>query len=210
MCSSDLQALDELAETADREVHADGFYASYLLRHHIHDGRFAWPDGRSGRAAASFGYDPPTTPPETHEQFLGELCHLVTLDVCSPVSTHPPEIDRRDAGTLARRYGIGVERVHNALDRMRYPHLYQVGIPHWHEITDTMRSNLAGLDGVWVEAADFVRARRRTEPDRPTHVNNVGAATDPDARAIVARIVELDPDILGARVHPRILPPEAS
>jgi hypothetical protein len=108
---------------------------------------------------------------------------------------------------MASRYGVGLDRIHNALDRMRYPRLYQVGIPHWHELTQAMRRALEQLDGVWVESATAVTRRRQTERERPTHVNNVGAKTEDEARGIVAAIAEIDPGALGLRVHPRIFPP---
>jgi GrpB-like predicted nucleotidyltransferase (UPF0157 family) len=197
------QSLDDLAQTADREIQANGFYACNLLRHFDGDG-FAWPDGRAARAIADYGY---LQPPDDHDEFIAELSGLVTLDVCSHISQHETEVDRRDAPAMASRYGVGLDRIHNALDRMRYPRLYQVGIPHWHELSPATRDELEQLDGVWVESASAVHKRRQAEPERPTHVNNVGAKTEDEARGIVAAIATIDPDALGLRVHPRIFPP---
>ena len=200
------QTLTDLAATADREIAGNGFYACNLLRHFDADG-FAWPDGRAARAIADYGY---LAPADDHAEFIAELSGLVTLDVCAHISQHEKDVDRRDAQALATRYGVGLDRIHNALDRMRYPRLYQVGIPHWHELTDDVRQSLAGLDGVWVESATAVKRRRETETERPTHVNNVGAATEDEARRIVSEIVAVDPDALGIRVHPRIFPPTSA
>jgi len=197
------RALDDVGAAADRQVAAGEFYATHLLRHHFDGGRFAWPDGRAARAVAAFGFDTPADDADDYEAFLGEICSLVSWDAASHISLHEAELDRRDAPALARRYGIGVDRVHSALDKMRHPHLFQVGIPHWHELTPAMRDALDRLDGTWV---DRVR-RRRPAGDRPTLVNNVGADTEAAARQTVGAIVGLDPDVLGVRLHPRIYPP---
>ncbi len=199
------EALDELAATADREVHAAGFYASRLVRYHLSGGELAWPDGQSGRAASNWGFDSPVAGPDAHEAFLGDLWDLATRDACQDIARHEADLDRADAAVIAERWGMSAERVHGALDMARYPHLYQVGIPHWHALTAEMRRALDTLDGAWVEPVSATR----NGDERPTYVNNVGAPTAEDACRIVGRIVELDPDDLGAGIFPRVSRPSS-
>ena len=78
-----------------------------------------------------------------------------------------------------------------------------MGIPGWHELTPEMRGALEGLDGTWVEAA------RRGDAERPIYVNNVGAGSELEARQIVGRLIEVDPEALGAGVYPRVYRPPA-
>ncbi len=198
------EALDQLAATADREVHGEGFYATRLVRYHMRDGQLAWPEGQSGRAASNWGFDAPVPGPDAHEAFLGDLWDLATRDACQYVAQHETDFDRDDAAAIAERWGMSAERVHDALDMGRYAHLFQVGIPHWHAVTPAMRQALDALDGAWVE-----RPRASADHERPTYVNNVGAPTAGEARRVVARIVELDPDDLGAGIFPRVPRPSS-
>ncbi len=194
------EALDELAVTADREIHARGYYACHLLRHHLDDGHFAWPGGQAERAVSNFGVDSPIDGPEAYEAFLGDLCDLATWDACHYIADHEGDFDRREAKAIAERYGVSADRVHAALDGVRYEHLFQVGIPHWHELSDETRQALEGLDGTWVEPP-------ATDGERPTYVNNVGAGTGREAREIVGQLAGIDPDALGVGIYPRIFPP---
>lgn len=201
------EALDELAVTADREIHNQGFYACHLLRHHVHDGRFAWPDGQSGRAVSNWGFDSPVRDPEAHDAFLGDLCDLATWDACRYIAEHEGAFDRLDAAVIAKRYGVSPERVHSALDGARHHQLFQVGIPYWHKLTGEMVQALEDLDGTWI---DLSTAVRRDDDERPTYVNNVGASSESLARQLVGELVAIDPAALGAGIYPRIFPPRVT
>jgi len=197
------QALDQLAVTADREIHNQGFYACHLSSHHVDDAGFAWPKGQAARAISNWGFDSPPDGTEAHELFLAELCDLATWDACRYIAEHESDFDRRDVTTIAERYGVSAERVHSALDGARHFQLYQVGVPYWHELTDQMIQALEALDGTWV---DLRAAVRRADDERPNHVNNVGAGSEWIARQLVAELVELGPEVLGVRQYPRIFP----
>lgn len=200
------EALVELGATADREIESGGYHASHLLRHHVVDGRFAWPDGQSGRAVSNWGFDAPAGGRDEHEAFLGDLCDLATWDACRHIAAHEGDFDRAAVATIAQRYGVSQDRVHSALDGARYTQLFQVGIPRWHELTPEMRGALEGLDGTWVESG---QADRRGDAERPTYVNNVGAGSALEAREIVGGLIDIDPEALGAGVYPRIAGPAA-
>jgi hypothetical protein len=199
---SSAEALEALADYADAGA-ADGLYQMrYLLDHHVVDGRFAWPEGQCGRSILHFGFDAPVTSEVELEQFLMDLCDLAKSDASRHIGTHEGEFDRDDAEAIAARFGLGVDRVHHALDTgRRYARLFVVGIPQWHELDAAARAELEALDGVVI--APGTKDAYGDAP--PLLVKNLPAASEDDARQRVARIVDIEPDALGAAASPRVL-----
>ena len=195
------EALEALADYAEAGA-ADGLYQMrYLLDHHVVDGRFAWPEGQCGRAIAQFGFDAPVTSEFELEQFLMDLCDLAKSDASRHIGTNESEFDRDDAEAIAARFGLSVDRVHHALDTgRRYARLFVVGIPQWHELDPGARAQLEALDGV-VVAPGTTEAYGDAPP---LLVKNLPAASEDDARERVARIVDIEPDALGAAASPRV------
>jgi hypothetical protein len=195
-------ALEALAGYADAGAEQGLFQMRYLLEHHVVDGRFAWPDGQCGRSIAQFGFDVPVRGEWDLEQFLMDLCDLAKSDAARHIGEHEGEFDRADAAAIAERFGLSVERVHDALDTgRRYWQLYVVGIPAWHEVDAAVRAQLEALDGVIV--APGTRAAYGDEP--PLLVKNLSAASLDDARAHVAQIVGIDAAALGVTASPRVI-----
>jgi hypothetical protein len=193
--------LEALARYAEAGA-ADGlFQMRYLLDHHVVDGRFAWPDGQCGRSIMQFGFDAPVTSEFEFEQFLMDLCDLAKSDASRHIGTHEDTFHRDDAEAIAARFGLSVDRVHHALDTgRRYGRLFVVGIPTWHELDAAVRAQLEALDGVVVAPG-----KKDAYGDAPPLlVKNLPAASEEDARERVARIVDIEPDALGAAVSPRV------
>ena len=188
------EALEALAAYADAGAEQDVFQMRYLLEHHVTDGRFAWPDGQCGRSIMHFGFDKPVRSDFELEQFLMDLCDLAKSDAARHIGAHESEIDRADAPALAERYGIGVDRVHGALDAARgIRHVFAVGIPAWHEVSPAVRAELEAIDGAIVEqGSEAVYGK-----DAPLIVKNVPAAGEREAREQIAQIVGLEVDALG-------------
>ena len=166
----------------------------HLLGHHIVDGRFAWPNGQSGRSIMNFGFDKPVRDEWELEQFLMDLCDLAKSDAARHIGSNEGEFDRADAAQIAKRFGIAEERVHSALDAGRgIRHVWTVGIPAWHELRADARAELEALDGVLL-----ARGTTKEYGDSPPLlVKNVPAATADDARERVARIVAIEAAALG-------------
>ena len=110
------ESLEALADYADAGAEQGIFQMRYLLEHHVVDGRFAWPEGQSGRSIMHFGFDKPVRGEWDLEQFLMDLCDMAKSDAARHIGSNEGEIDRDDAPALAERYGLGVDRVHGALD----------------------------------------------------------------------------------------------
>jgi|GEM_PF-3554961 len=198
------EALDDLADYADRAADDGLFQMRYLLAHHIVDGRYAWPDGQSGRAASRFGFDQPVYDPIEHEQFLMDLCDLAKIDACRYVGDPGNGFDRGDAAEIAEHYGLSLELVHYALDTGRgYAQLFAVGIPFWHELSDAAREQLLALDGVKLVSGE--REQFADEDEPPLLACNIAADDESHAREIVARIVDVDPGALGVGKIQRII-----
>jgi hypothetical protein len=195
------EALEALAGYAEAGAERGLFQMRYLLEHHVVDGRFAWPDGQSGRSIASFGFDVPVTGEWDLEQFLMDLCDLVKSDAARYIGTHEQEFDRADAEAIARRFGLSVERVHHALDSGRgYARLWAVGIPDWHEFGAAARAQLEALDGVIVTPAP----KQDYDGPPPLLVKNVPAEDEQGARELIARIVSIEPGALGVAAASRV------
>ena len=195
-------ALEALARHAEDGARREIFQMRYLLEHHVADGRFAWPDGQSGRSIATFGFDAPIADAWELDQFLMDLCDLCKSDAARHIGANEAAVDRDDAPALAARYGLDLERVHSALDAgRRYRQLWIVGIPDWHAIEPGARAELEALDGVVVAPAP---AEQYDEPP-PLLVKNVPAADEDDARERIARIVAIDPGALGVAPSGRVL-----
>lgn len=199
-------ALEDLADHADRAAEEDLFQMRFLLDHHIVDGTFAWPGGQSGRTIARYGFDQPVgDDPMDREMFLMDLCDLAKMDATRHIGSHEQEFDRSDAGAIAKRYGLSEQLVHHALDTGRgYFHLFVVAIPHWHELSVSARAQLEEMDGV-----DLTRGRAKDFPEEdepPLLACNVVAEDEAHAREIVARIVAVEADALGVKRTERILP----
>jgi hypothetical protein len=198
---SSAEALEALADYADAGAENDIFQMRYLLAHHVVDGRFAWPEGQSGRAIAQFGFDVPVSGEWDLEQFLMDVCDLAKSDAARHIGTNEAEFDRADAEQLAERFGLSVERVHHALDSGRgYARLWAVGIPDWHELGPAARAQLEALDGVIVVSA------REDDYDGPPPllVKNVPAEDEQGARELIAQIVAIEPGALGVAASSRV------
>ena len=188
------EALEALAEYAEAGAERDIFQMRYLLEHHVVDGRYAWREGQSGRAIMQFGFDAPVGGEEHFEQFLMDLCDLAKSDAARHIGSNEGEFDRDDAVGIAERFGIGVERVHSALDAGRgIRHVYTVGIPAWHEFGDTARAELEAIDGVMIAFG----SEKEYGDEPPLLVKNVPAADEDDARRRIAEIVGIEVGALG-------------
>jgi hypothetical protein len=197
-------SLDDLADYADQAADEGLFQMRYLLDHHVVDGEFAWPDGQSGRTVARFGFDQPVQDPMEREMFLMDLCDLAKIDASRHVGTPESGFERADAPEIAKRYGLGIEIVHRALDSGRgYVAMFAVAIPHWHAVSDSARAKLEELDGVALRPA---REEDFPDEDEPPLVAiNVVADSETHARETVAEIVGIEPDALGIKQTARIL-----
>jgi len=195
------EALEALADYAEAGAERGLYQMRYLLDHHVIDGRFAWPEGQCGRSILQFGVDAPVTSEMELDQFLMDLCDLAKSDASRHIGTNEREFDRADAGAIAERFGLSVERVHHALDTSRrYAQLFVVGVPEWHKLDAATRAQLEALDGVIV-APGTTEAYGNSPP---LLVKNLPAASEEDARERVARIVAIDPAALGAAASPRV------
>lgn len=189
------ESLEALADYADAAAERNAFQMRYLLEHHVEDGRFAWAGGQCGRSVMHFGFDTPPRGEWDLEQFLMDLCDMAKSDAARHIGSNESQFPRADAPALAERYGIGVDRVHGALDAGRgIRHVFAVGIPSWHELTPGMRAELEGMDGVIVEPGSEAIYGK----DAPLIVKNVPAADERQARERIARIVGIETDALGA------------
>lgn len=197
-----VEALEALADYAEAGAERDLYQMRYLLEHHVVDGRFAWPKGECERSITHFGFDAPVTSEGDLEQFLMDLCDLAKSDASRHIGTHEREFDRADADAIAKRFGLSVDRVHNALDTgRRYAQLFVVGIPDWHELDAAARAQLEALDGVIVAPA----TKEDYGDSPPLLVKNLPAASEQEARELVARIVAIEPGALGVAASPRVL-----
>jgi hypothetical protein len=195
-------ALEALAAFADDGAERGIFQMRYLLEYHVAGGRFAWPDGQSGRSIANFGFDAPVTGEWELEQFLMDLCDLCKSDAARHIGSNESDVDRDDAPALAKRFGLDLERVHSALDAgRRYSRLWIVGIPDWHEIEPAARGELERLDGVVLARAP--QAQYDEQP--PLLVKNVPAGSEEEARERIAQIVAIEPGALGVASSGRVL-----
>ncbi len=196
------EAIEALAAYADAGAEQGVFQMRYLLEHHVADGRFAWPDGQCGRSIAQFGFDVPVRSEWDLEQFLMDLCDLAKSDAARHIGEHESEFDRDDAAAIAERFGLSVERVHDALDTgRRYKQLFVVGIPDWHEVDAAARAQLEALDGVIVAPG----AKEVYGDPPPLLVKNLSAPSLDEARERVAQIVAIDADALGVTASPRVI-----
>lgn len=196
------QALEALAEYAETLAARDAFQMRYLLEHHVIDSRFAWTKGQCGRSVLQFGFDVPVRGEDELDQFLMDLCDRAKSDAARHIGENEGAFDRADVPTIARRFGIDVERVHGALDAGRgYRQLFVVGIPLDHPIDAGARARLAAIDGAIV-APGSPEAYGATPP---LLVKNVPAIDAAAAREQVAQIVGIDPEALGATESPRVL-----
>lgn len=196
------QALEALADYADASAARGAFQMRYLLGHHVIDGRFAWAKGQCGRDVLQFGFDVPVRSEDELDQFLMDLCDRAKSDAARHIGENESEFDRRDALAIATRFGIDVERVHDALDAgRRYRQLFVVGIPGEHEIPAAAREQLEAIDGAIVALGS---KDVYGEPP-PLLVKNVPAVDAAAARERVAAIVGIDPAALGATDSPRVL-----
>ena len=198
------EALENLADYADRAAEEGLFQMRYLLDHHVADGRFAWPEGQSGRAVARYGFDQPVRDAMEREMFLMDLCDLAKIDASRHVGTPSNGYDRADAADIAKRFGMSLQQVHQSLDTGRgYAYLFVVAIPAWHELDEQARAQLEALDGVFLmpgRSEDFPE-----EDAPPLLVCNVVADDDAHAREIVGQIAGIDQDALGVNKTERLL-----
>jgi hypothetical protein len=189
------EALEALAAYAEQGAEQNVFQMRYLLEHHVVDGRFAWDKGQCGRTIMHFGFDRPVRDEMELEQFLMDLCDMAKSDAARHIGSNEGEIDRADAPALAERYGIGLDRVHGALDAGRgIRHVFSIGIPAWHELSPETRAELEAMDGVIVEPGPEAVYGK----DAPLLVKNVPAPDERAARARIAEIVGIEVDALGA------------
>jgi hypothetical protein len=197
------EALEALADYAEAGAERGMFQMRYLLEHHVVDGRFAWPQGQSGRSIGHFGFDVAVSGEDELDQFLMDLCDLTKSDAARHIGTNEQEFDRADAVAIAERFGLSAERVHHALDTGRgYRRLWIVGIPDWHELDPAARAELEARDGVIVAPG---RGQDYEGPP-PLLVKNLPAADEQAARELVARIVAVDAGALGVASSSRVLP----
>jgi hypothetical protein len=195
------EGLEALADYADAGAEQGLYQMRYLLEHHVVDGRFAWTDGQCGRSVRQFGFDAPVAGTTDLDQFLMDLCDLAKSDASRHIGTNEADFDRDDVRAIGRRFGLSTDRVHHALDTgRRYARLFVVGIPEWHELDDAARTRLEALDGVIV--APGPKDAYGDAP--PVLVKNLPAASEEDARELVAQIVEIEPAALGVSVSPRV------
>lgn len=189
------EALEALAAYAEAGAEQGIFQMRYLLEHHVTDGRFAWADGQCGRSIMHFGFDHPVRSEGELDQFLMDLCDMAKSDAARHIGSNEGEFHRDEAPALADRYGIGVDRVHGALDAGRgIRHVFAVGIPSWHELSAETRAELEAMDGVIVEQGPEAVYGK----DAPLIVKNVPAPDERQARARIAEIVGIEVDALGA------------
>ena len=189
------ESLEALAAYADEAAERNAFQMRYLLEHHVEDGRFAWAGGQCGRSIMHFGFDTPVRGEWDLEQFLMDLCDMAKSDAARHIGSNESQFARADAPALAERYGIGVDRVHGALDAGRgIRHVFAIGIPSWHELSPEIRAELEGMDGVIVEQGSEAIYGK----DPPLIVKNVPAADERQARERIAQIVGIETDALGA------------
>jgi len=189
------ESLEALADYADQGAEQGLFQMRYLLEHHVVDGRFAWPEGQSGRSIMHFGFDRPARSEGELEQFLMDLCDMTKSDAARHIGSNEGEIDRDDAPELAKRFGLAVDRVHGALDAGRgIRHVFSIGIPSHHEVSSEVRAELEAIDGVIVEQGK----EAVYGSDAPLIVKNVPAPDERQARARIGQIVGLEADALGA------------
>jgi len=195
------EALEALADYADRAAAADQFQMRYLHEHHVVDGRFLWADGQCGRAIEYYGFDEPVHDESQHDLLLMDLCDLAKSDASRHIGSNESGFDRADAAAIAERYGLAVERVHNALDTgRRLGHLYVVGIPDWHPLTPDARRRLEEIDGAKLKrGAEDVYGR-----SPPLLVYNIPVHSEQEARELVAEIVDIDPGALGVNDTGRV------
>ena len=131
-----------------------------------------------------------------------DLCDLAKSDAARHIGENEGEFDRDGAEAIGARFGLDVDRVHDALDTgRRYGRLFIVGIPRWHELDAAARAQLEALDGV-VVAPGTTEAYGDAPP---LLVKNLPAASEDEARARVAEIVGIEPAALGATASPRVL-----
>ncbi|HUR84507.1 MAG TPA: hypothetical protein VMY78_04120 [Solirubrobacteraceae bacterium] len=195
------EALEALADYAQDGADQGLYQMRYLLEHHVVDGRFAWPEGQSGRAIRNFGFDRPVAGEADLEHFLMDLCDVAKSDASRHIGEHHEAFHRGDATLIARRYGLSVERVHHSLDTgRRYRQLFVVGIPAEHPVDAGTRARLEAIDGVIV--APGTKQAYGDAP--PLLVKNVPAADDEEARAHVGNIVGIEPAALGAAASARV------
>jgi hypothetical protein len=196
-------ALENLADYTDVAAEEGLFQTRYLLDHHIVDGKFAWPEGQSGRAVPRYGFDQPIRDPMDRETFLMDLCDLAKIDAARHIGSSERDFDRAEALEIAKRYGLSRDLVHHALDTGRgYFHLFAVGIPHWHKLTRDARTELEAMDGV-----ALMRGRKQEFPDEekpPLVACNIVADNEAQAREIVAQVVDIDPGALGVKQTARL------
>ncbi|MDP2709603.1 MAG: hypothetical protein Q8O56_00170 [Solirubrobacteraceae bacterium] len=195
-------ALEALADYAEAGAERGMFQMRYLLEHHVVDGRFAWPKGQCGRSILQFGFDRPVRGEDELDQFLMDLCDMAKSDAARHIGTNEREFERADAAAIAKRFGIGADRVHAALDAGRgVRHLYVVGIPDWHELDAGTRAQLEAIDGVIV-----ARGTKEAYGDAPPLlVKNVPAASEDAARERIAALIGIDVGALGVAAGPRVL-----
>ncbi len=196
------QALEALADYAQKLAEREAFQMRYLLAHHVVDGRFAWAGGQCGRSVLQFGFDVPVRGEDELDQFLMDLCDRAKSDAARYIGEHESEFERADAPAIATRFGIDVERVHGALDAGRgYRQLFVVGIPIEHPIDDRARAALEAIDGAIVAPG----SKEAYGEAPPLLVKNVPAVDAAAARERVAAIAGIDADALGATDSPRVL-----
>jgi len=189
------ESLEALADYADAGAEQGVFQMRYLLEHHVVDGRFAWPEGQSGRSIMHFGFDRPARGECDLEQFLMDLCDMAKSDAARHIGSNEGEIERDEAAQLAKQFGLAVDRVHGALDAGRgIRHVFSVGIPAYHEVSAQVRAELEAMDGVIVEQGK----QAIYGDDAPLIVKNVPGADERQARARIAEIVGIEVDALGA------------
>ena len=123
-----------------------------------------------------------------------DLCDLAKSDAARHIGMHEGEFERADAADIAQRFGLGVERVHSALDAGRgIRHVYTVGIPAWHEFGAEARAELDAIDGVMIAFG----SQKEYGDEPPLLVSNVPAPNEDGARERIAEIVAIEAGALG-------------